>query len=725
MVQVALFVGALVTALLGVFVLLNNPKSTLFRLYFVFSISSACWIAANALSVSGPILLIDGNLLFLSQLITPFSLVASLTFGYFLKFFRNTKLRPADIIFAIPTAAVGLFSFTTFNVHLDHTGRPLLGALYPFYLAAIMFNVLLIFLVLYGSNGKKEKQPYQHLQLNYLRVGALAALLPAVGFGAILPMFSDSTLVNISPLFSLIFLMVAGVAIIRHQLFDVRLVVVRSLAYLTALATFAVVYGVLVFGIASIVFDLHFALRTQVFFSVATSAAALTFQYFRHVFDLATKKVFYQDAYEPQVFFDQLNKVLVSTIDLKELLTKTTQVIEQNLKASFCVVAIKEPGNGRARIIGGGNVSFSQEDLARMHSGQGEFSLRKKILITDYLDSSHEELRRILAKNNIAMIARLGKGPENEPGHIILGTKKSGNAYTSQDESVIETITNELIIAVQNALHYEEIQQFNETLQQKVDDATHRLSETNKKLKAMDETKDDFIGMASHQLRTPLTSVKGYLSLVLDGDAGKITSQQRQLLTQAFISSQRMVFLIADLLNVSRLKTGKFVIEPTSVNLADMITDEISQLKETAAARELTLEFHKPAHFPTLNLDETKTRQVVMNFLDNAVYYTPSGGHIVATLTETARSIELRVTDNGIGVPKAEQHHLFSKFYRAKNAQKARPDGTGLGLFMAKKVIIAQGGAIIFDSKEGEGSTFGFVFPKRPAPRPAQIQDAI
>jgi signal transduction histidine kinase len=228
----------------------------------------------------------------------------------------------------------------------------------------------------------------------------------------------------------------------------------------------------------------------------------------------------------------------------------------------------------------------------------------------------------------------------------------------------------------------------------------------------LDETKDEFISMASHQLRTPLTSVKGYVSMVLEEDAGKINKQQRKLLDQAFVSSQRMVYLIADLLNVSRLRTGKFVIDAKPTNLADVIEGEVSQLVETAKARDLTLTYHKPKDFPALNLDETKTRQVIMNFVDNAIYYTPSGGHITINLEDKGKSIEYSVVDDGIGVPKTEQHHLFGKFYRAGNAKKARPDGTGLGLFMAKKVIVAQGGAVIFHSEEGKGSTFGFSFPK-------------
>jgi signal transduction histidine kinase len=185
------------------------------------------------------------------------------------------------------------------------------------------------------------------------------------------------------------------------------------------------------------------------------------------------------------------------------------------------------------------------------------------------------------------------------------------------------------------------------------------------------------------------------------------------MLNQAFLSSQRMVFLISDLLNVSRLKTGKFVIERTKVDLASLIDQEISQLQEVAAGRGLELTFDKPRNFPLLMLDETKTRQVVMNFVDNAIHYTPSGGHISVELAETRNNIELRVRDDGIGVPKSDQHHLFTKFYRAPNAQRARPDGTGLGLFMAKKVIVAQGGAVIFESRERKGSVFGFTIPKQ------------
>jgi signal transduction histidine kinase len=297
-------------------------------------------------------------------------------------------------------------------------------------------------------------------------------------------------------------------------------------------------------------------------------------------------------------------------------------------------------------------------------------------------------------------------------GLLLIGQRLSGRVIYDDERANLAKISNEIGLALENTLQYTKIQQFNSELQFKIDDATRQLKRSNEKLKALDEAKDDFVSMASHQLRTPLTSVKGYLSMVLEGDAGELNEQQRSMLDQAFTSSQRMTYLIADLLNLSRLKTGKFVIENIPTDLAKVITQELSQVEATAEARKLTITYQEPESFPTLLLDQTKIRQVIMNFVDNAIYYTPAGGEITVKVEELEKSIEFTVHDTGIGVPAADQHNLFSKFYRAANAKQARPDGTGLGLFMARKVIVAQGGATIFRSQVGKGSMFGFSFPK-------------
>lgn len=268
------------------------------------------------------------------------------------------------------------------------------------------------------------------------------------------------------------------------------------------------------------------------------------------------------------------------------------------------------------------------------------------------------------------------------------------------DIELIERVSGPTGIAIDNRLLYEENVR-----------VVRQLQQTNDRLKEIDAAKDEFISMASHQLRTPLTSMKGYVSMVLDGDMGDLNDGQRSMLQQAYDSSQRMVYLISDLLNVSRLRTGKFIIQNKVSDLVQVVNDELRQLSTAAVARKVHFTFNAPANFPKVVLDEMKVRQVIMNFLDNALYYSPDGGEVTVELAADDKVIRYTVTDTGLGVPKEEQKYLFTKFYRAQNARKIRPDGTGLGLYMARKVIAAQGGAIIFKSVEGEGSTFGFTFP--------------
>ena len=323
--------------------------------------------------------------------------------------------------------------------------------------------------------------------------------------------------------------------------------------------------------------------------------------------------------------------------------------------------------------------------------------------LEEFFDGNAPSMQDVITSQNVKSICFVKLVARTKLiGVLVVGLSTPAEELNIDEVAYLGRIGESTGLAIDNKLLFEENRK-----------VLKELKKSNEKLKALDEAKDEFISMASHQLRTPLTSVKGYVSMVLEGDAGKISGQQKQLLEQAFTSSQRMVYLIADLLNVSRLKTGKFIIESKPTYLPDVIDSEMQQLVQSAKAHNLELVFNKPASFPTLNLDETKTRQVIMNFMDNAIYYTPSGGHIHVELTATNKEIQYKVVDDGLGVPKSEQPHLFTKFFRADNARKARPDGTGLGLYMAKKVIVAQGGSLIFESQEGKGSTFGFSFPRK------------
>jgi len=543
-------------------------------------------------------------------------------------------------------------------------------------------------------------------QLLYLITASilLLVLVPLTNF--LLPIaFKNNTFISLSPIYTFLFASIIAYAIVRQKLFDIRLVVARSAAYALVLATLGVIYGGLVFSVSRIIFsgsDISELVR-QAINVIFALFLVFSIQPIKRFFDRYTNRLFYRDAYDSQAVLDEINALLTSQISLKIITHDSLRIVCHNLKVNGGHFLVME----KASIYRTASYGQLPESITFVHPEDLKL-FKKNMIFVDNL--TRGEAKEFLDKHGLSVILRLVT-QDGVVGYIFLSGKQSGNIYSQQDIDLLGILSDELAIAVQNARAFEEIQQFNITLQQKIDEATRELRRVNTRLRELDKTKDEFISMASHQLRTPLTAVKGYLSMVLDGDTGPVKKSQKEMVQKAFSGAQRMVYLIGDMLNVSRLQTGKFVIENHPTNLADLVEGEIAQLQETAAARNLKLVYHRPDKFPDLNLDETKIRQVVMNFIDNAIFYTPSGGSVTTELTASEGEARFTVTDTGIGIPAAVQHRLFSKFYRADNARKMRPDGTGLGLFMAKKAIAAQGGATIFKSTEGKGSTFGFSFP--------------
>jgi signal transduction histidine kinase len=637
------------------------------------------------------------------------------TFLLFCKIYAKSKQFSLSqaLTLAIPPVMILLTMPTKLNIiSIDAYGKNTKTGY--IYLALILLLIAYFMwgsIVLYGYY-RRTKNSSEKDSLRYIFIGIILTLIPAIIANAILPALGNYQAILYGPNAIIIIALFMSIAIVKHSFLDIRIIVARSAAYVLLFSTIIGLYSLIVFNVATQIFGQNY-IADRIIPIAAAIFLAFTIQPLKKFFDRLTNRLFYRDAYDTQVFLDELNNVLVSNIDLDKLLKETTSTLDGNIKSSYSTFLINETSYFRRRVIGSTKKQYADATLGKIIDKISSFP--DKIIGADYLDDNDFELKKLLDDNDISLLVRLVPKVAKDTqgvGYILMGPKKSGNVYGKQDIQALEIVANELVIAIQNALRFEEIEKFNITLQDKVNEATAKLRRANEKLKALDETKDDFISMASHQLRTPLTSVKGYLSMVLEGDAGKINKVQREMLGQAFFSSQRMVYLIADLLNVSRLKTGKFVIETAPVDLSEVVEQELGQLEETAGSRSLKLEYEKPKNFPIVMLDETKTRQVIMNFTDNAIYYTPAGGTIKVRLIDNPETIELRVEDSGIGVPKAEQYHLFSKFYRAGNARKARPDGTGLGLFMAKKVILAEGGSVIFESEEGKGSTFGFIFSK-------------
>ena len=237
-------------------------------------------------------------------------------------------------------------------------------------------------------------------------------------------------------------------------------------------------------------------------------------------------------------------------------------------------------------------------------------------------------------------------------------------------------------------------------------------SKINRRLKEIDQMKTEFISVASHQMRTPLSGVKWVLRMILDGDLGDLNSQQREMLNKGYQTNERMIALINDLLNVSRIEEGRFQYRFVRASLEDVVDRAVRDLRVTTAKKKVKLEYNEPDQgLPKVSMDVDKISLAIQNLVDNASKYTPQGGKIIISLKHEDQKLIFSISDTGVGIP-AEQHgRIFSKFFRADNVIRMQTDGSGLGLFISKAIIENHKGSIWFESTEGKGTTFYFSLP--------------
>lgn len=687
---------------LGAFTLQSNPRQRTNQYYGLICLFLWLWIVTNYLADNNP-----NNALLWTRLAFTSSTLALAALVLFANVFPVTTVRSklfAPFIgafsgfIAVLTLTPQFVPAVTFD---DQVANVITGPLYTLFIPYFFIMLVVAFWLLIRS--ERNTRGSNRERIRFVFTGVLLMVAGSSLTNLLLPLVTgNNPWAQYGPYFSIIFIGFTAYAIVRHRLFNVRAVVARSVVYVLVIVALAGIYAASLFTLSLFILpDARGEVIQEWLYVGLAVVLAITFQPLKSLFEQITDRVFFRDHYDSQTVLNGFGRVLVAEVKLENLSHRALQYICDELKITHGHLYVLN-GGAIYHVAHYGSMPHRLPALPRLHS------LRHRLAISDELEEGKE--RDLLEQFDMRLSLHL-RTKHEMAGYLLLGDKMSGDIYVSQDIDVIEIMGQELAVAISNAKAYDQIAHFNATLQQKVDDATAQLKEANLHLKDLDKAKDEFISIASHQLRTPLTSIKGYLSMILDGDAGRVTKQQEEFIGYAYGGAQRMVHLISDLLNVSRMSAGRFKLERSSVSLVDLVADEVQQLQNHAAAKKLALIFKRPTKkIPMVFIDENKTRQVVMNFIDNAIYYTKEGS-VTVTVERDGDSVVLKVIDTGIGVPLEAQQSLFTKFYRADNAQQVRPDGTGLGLYLAKKVVEDQNGIIIFESSEGKGSTFGFSLP--------------
>lgn len=239
--------------------------------------------------------------------------------------------------------------------------------------------------------------------------------------------------------------------------------------------------------------------------------------------------------------------------------------------------------------------------------------------------------------------------------------------------------------------------------------------------KAVSRKMSEFISITAHQMQTPLSAVRWMFKMLLAGDIGQLTEEQKAFISKNSEAVEVMIELVNDLLSVSKMESGRFGYDFIKTDIIDLAAKIVDSLQFKAKSKGVSLVFEKPAGaLPEITIDPQKIKMALGNLVDNAVKYTLAGGRVSVAIEDKEPYLEISVKDAGIGIPKHQLNRLFTKFFRGENAVHLQTEGTGLGLFIVKNIIERHGGEIKVESEEGKGSLFRFTLPKKESMLPKE-----
>jgi len=286
---------------------------------------------------------------------------------------------------------------------------------------------------------------------------------------------------------------------------------------------------------------------------------------------------------------------------------------------------------------------------------------------------------------------------DGEPIGVINVVRVEPRAFTDRQVALVKTFADQAVIAIENARLFLEIE------------------DKSRQLEVASRHKSEFLANMSHELRTPLNAIIGFSEVLADRMFGELNAKQEEYLKDIHASGTHLLALINDILDLSKIEAGRMELELTDFHLPTAFDNALTLVRERATRRAITLEMSMDDRLGWVHADERKIRQVVLNLISNAIKFTPEGGRIEVGAVLCAGSIEVSVTDTGIGIAPEDQAAVFEEFRQVGTAEK-KAEGTGLGLTLCRKFIELHGGRIWVQSRLGAGSTFTFTIPAPGAP---------
>lgn len=723
---------------LGILVYRRNPKLELNTIFFLLALCISIWLFGTFMMFlnrdNKPSAILWDRFIYIGVTFVP------ATFYHFSLVFGEIRRKRLLILSYILSTIFLILSRTKYFVD-DlfkykwgvHTQARIFHHFFLVYFSIYLILVLINFYRTYRFSKGLKKQQAKYVLIAFL-------ILIPVGSTAYLPAYKIG-IYPFSYLSGVFFTTVLAYAIVRYRLMDIRIVVRSVTIYGVSLI---VSLGLSLLLMLLAINYLSFYVSSPFVLSLIILFGIIVFQLVKEKFSQFANKYLFYPLYSFEKTLSELIGKLTKTLDLNRLIFLSTETIKDVIKLDKIALILKrlEIPKGQLKLLENRhnknlsskkeefylarNVGFDQKAITSLT--KNKFILHylekgKSPIVKDELEYMASEIQDEHLKDKFLKLANFMSKTgaavylpllieERLIGLFILGRKVSNDAYTIQDLKLLETVTDQIAIAINNAQLYEQTQYFNQILRVRVIEATKELADAYRELKKLDESKTEFLSLASHQLRTPLSAIKGYLSMILEGDYGKLHPETEMAIRSVYESNERLIKIVDDLLNVARIEAGKLEYNPVPANLEELIKSVIAEMKLIAERKNLKLKYSS-GKIPKFSFDPNRIREVITNLIDNAIKYTEKGEINVKTeLLSSKKEVKVEVKDTGIGISPEKMSSLFQWFSRGKGAYRLETGGFGLGLYIAKKIIEKAGGKIWAESEgKGKGSTFIFTLP--------------
>lgn len=433
----------------------------------------------------------------------------------------------------------------------------------------------------------------------------------------------------------------------------------------------------------------------------------------RHMMQLAT--------------INQSSAAITSTLDLDRLLSTVLQLLSENLGFARMVLFLWDNDRGVVTVAQMLGLPPEFEEAARTlvipvrddNGVTATLLIHGKPVLVSNLDAVTDRIAPAL----LPMLRQVGifsfvAAPLRSQQRILgyLGADRGTIPCTEEDVDLLMTIASHVAVAVDNARAYTELATLTEHLERRVQERTHELQTVNERLQDHDQRRSKFVSVASHELRTPMTSIKGFIENMLDGLTGPLSERQAHYLQRVKHNVDRLTRIINQLLDWSRLDVGRIDIKPESLNINEFTQDVVESIQTLAAEKSIRLEV-LPCNQPiTVRADRDKLEQIIFNLVGNAIKFTPPSGHVtVGCSLCDANYAQITVADTGCGIAPDQLPHVFTEFSKVESAMPTS-QGAQLGLFITKSLVALHGGQMCVESQLGVGTTFYFTLPVSPTP---------